>query len=108
MELSFCRLRSAVLLENKAAQGGGAISGGHKVPYQHLPAYMLEELLDITFERYYRSAALLGTPETCQLLPGQLSAIGVDDIACLIDFGPAEEDVLVGLSYLNDLRLLCV
>src|SRR5262249_47321315 len=56
-------LRSAVLLENTAAQGGGTISGGHNVPHQNIPDDMMEELLDITFERYYASFALLGTPE---------------------------------------------
>jgi natural product biosynthesis luciferase-like monooxygenase protein len=101
-------LRSAVLLENKAAQGGGAISGGHKVPHHTIPAAMMEELLDITFERYYSNAALLGTPDSCKPLVMQLRAIGVDEIACLIDFGIAEEDVLIGLDNLNDLRLMFV
>jgi natural product biosynthesis luciferase-like monooxygenase protein len=97
-------LRSAVLLENKAAKGGGAISGGHQVSYEEMSETTMEELLDITFERYYTSAALLGTVETCKPLVQQLKGIGVDEIACLIDFGPGEEDVLEHLKYLDDLR----
>jgi len=97
-------LRSAVLLENKAAKGGGAISGGHQVSYEEMSETTMEELLDITFERYYTSAALLGTVETCKPLVQQLKGIGVDEIACLIDFGPDQEDVLEHLKYLDDLR----
>ena len=69
---------------------------------------MMEELLDITFDRYYSSAALLGTPESCKPLVMQLRAIGVDEIACLIDFGIPEEDVLRGLDNLNDFRLMFI
>ncbi|HET8842386.1 MAG TPA: MupA/Atu3671 family FMN-dependent luciferase-like monooxygenase [Ktedonobacteraceae bacterium] len=97
-------LRTAVLLENKAAEGGGAISGGHQISSQQMSDDMLQELLDITFERYYTSAALLGTVESCGGLIQQLEEIGVDEIACLIDFGPREEDVLEHLPYLQDLK----
>lgn len=45
-------LRTAVLLENRAAKGGGSISGGLKAPAQELDDEMMEELLDITFDRY--------------------------------------------------------
>lgn len=100
-------LRSAVLLENRAAAGGGAISGGHQVSYEEMSPETMEELLDITFEKYYTHASLLGTVETCQPLVQQLQAIGVDEIACLIDFGPGPEDVLAGLPYLDTLRATC-
>jgi natural product biosynthesis luciferase-like monooxygenase protein len=99
-------LRSAVLLENKAAEGGGAISGGHQISYQKMSDDMMEELLEITFERYSTSAALLGTVDTCRDLVQQFKEIGVDEIACLIDFGPREEDVLENLTYLDDLRMM--
>jgi len=36
----------------------------------------------------------------------QLKAIGVDEVACLIDFGVDADDALSGLSYLNTLREL--
>jgi natural product biosynthesis luciferase-like monooxygenase protein len=97
-------LRSAVVLENKAAQGGGTISGGHKIPLQEIPMDIMEELLDVTFERYYHQAALIGTLDTCKKLVQRLEVIGVDEIACLIDFGVSEKEVLMSLDYLNDLR----
>ncbi|GHO70183.1 siderophore biosynthesis protein [Ktedonobacter sp. SOSP1-52] len=100
-------LRSAVRLENKAAKGGGAISGGHQVPYEETSGTTMEELLNITFEKYYTNAALLGTVETCKPLVQQLEGIGVDEIACLVDFGVDDDEVLAHLEYLNDLRMAC-
>ncbi len=80
-------LRNAVNLENKAADGGGAISGGHRVPTQKVPEDILEELLDITFERYYHHASLLGTPEKCKTFIRKIEEAGVTEVACLMDFG---------------------
>ena len=34
----------------------------------------------------------------------ELAAVGVDEIACLIDFGVDEEEVLAGLELLAELR----
>jgi|SRR6185312_7801317 len=99
-------LRSAVLLENQAALGGGTISGGHQLPFQEIADDLMEELLDITFERYYDQAALIGTKEKCHTMIQKLKAIGVDEIACLIDFGVAQEEVMKSLVYLNELRAL--
>jgi phthiocerol/phenolphthiocerol synthesis type-I polyketide synthase E len=46
-----------------------------------------ETLLDFAFERYYSASSLLGGRETFLARTRQLRAIGVDEIACLIDFG---------------------
>ena len=43
--------------------------------------------LDFAFERYYRTSALFGTPENCRARIQELQKIGVNEIACLIDFG---------------------
>jgi natural product biosynthesis luciferase-like monooxygenase protein len=98
-------LRSAVKLEEKSAEGGGAISGGHRVESHDIPTDAAEELLDIAFERYFHQAALMGTLASCARLVWELEQIGVDEIGCLIDFGVEPEDVLDGLTYLNTLRL---
>jgi natural product biosynthesis luciferase-like monooxygenase protein len=99
-------LRSAVGLENRGAQGGGSISGGLKAPAQEIPDDMLEELLDITFERYFDTASLLGTPEKCAAQVERLQRAGVDEIACLIDFGLPDADILAGLEQLHAMREL--
>ena len=101
-------LRSAVRLELNAAAGGGAISGGLDLDTNgpEMSQDAMEQLLDITFERYYDNAALMGTPESCQPLLARLIDIGVDDVACLIDFLPDDEAVLAGLQHLDALRKL--
>jgi len=97
-------LRSAVSLERKAAMSGGVISGGHKIEASEIPEDVLEDLLDTTFERYFHSGALMGTKSSCRQLVWQLKDMGVDEIACLIDFGVDDEDVLQSLTYLDELR----
>lgn len=97
-------LRSAISLEQLAAQGGGVISGGHAVAPHQIPPKVLEELLDATFERYARQAALIGTVESCSELVWQLADAGVDEAACLIDFMDDPEAILAGLEHLDALR----
>lgn len=97
-------LRSAISLEEKAAIGGGTISGGHKIDPHHIPADMMEDLLDLTFERYFHEAALMGTPASCNQFVQRLRAIGVDEIACLLDFGIEAAAVMRSLEYLDALR----
>src|SRR5580700_3226043 len=57
-------------------------------------------LLGFAFRRYSQSAALFGTVESCQPLIADLAAAGVDEIACLVDFGLDSEQVLAGLAEL--------
>jgi natural product biosynthesis luciferase-like monooxygenase protein len=97
-------LRSALSLEQLAAAGGGAISGGHRVAAHEIPPAVLEELLDLTFERYVQSASLLGTPESCRALLSRVEEAGVDEIACLIDFLDDTVAVLAGLEHLDEIR----
>jgi natural product biosynthesis luciferase-like monooxygenase protein len=65
-----------------------------------------EALLEYSFERYYESSGLFGTVETCAKIVDRLKGIGVDDVACLIDFGIETELVLRHLKHLNRLRAL--
>lgn len=97
-------LRSAVSLEQKAALGGGVISGGHRIDPHDLPGPVMEELLDITFEKYFQTASLMGTVPMCKSLIWNLKEIGVDEIACLIDFLDDYDSIMESLKYLNELR----
>jgi natural product biosynthesis luciferase-like monooxygenase protein len=71
-------------------------------------ASMTEEendaLLDFAYERYYQSSGLFGTPQRCAERVAQLRAAGVDEIACLIDFGIDSEVVLEHLPHLDRVR----
>jgi 8-amino-7-oxononanoate synthase len=63
-----------------------------------------EKVLAYAFERYYRTAALFGTPESTVDVVERLARLGVDEIACLVDFGVPDADVLRGLRSLDELR----
>ncbi|HVR08507.1 MAG TPA: MupA/Atu3671 family FMN-dependent luciferase-like monooxygenase [Thermoanaerobaculia bacterium] len=97
-------LRTAVSLEQLAAAGGGAISGGHRVDPHDIPRDVLEDLLDVTCERYLQGASLIGTPAECATMIDRLAAIGVDEIACLIDFLPDRQAIEESLVLLAELR----
>ncbi|WP_197084798.1 non-ribosomal peptide synthetase [Saccharothrix sp. ST-888] len=66
----------------------------------------LDALLDHAFDRYYDTSGLFGTPERCVAMVDRLSAVGVDEIACLVDFGVPADDVLASLDHLDELRRL--
>jgi natural product biosynthesis luciferase-like monooxygenase protein len=63
-----------------------------------------ETLLAYAFDRYFETSGLLGTPEKCSQMIEKLRAIGVDEIACLIDFGVDSELVMTSLNLLKDLK----
>ena len=100
-------LRSAVSLEKESAVGGGVISGGRKIAAEDINKSHMEEMLDLAFERYFRTASLMGTPSSCTEFVHKLESIGIDEIACLIDFGVPTELVLQGLTHLAALQDQC-
>jgi natural product biosynthesis luciferase-like monooxygenase protein len=55
-------------------------------------------------ERYYESYGLFGTTDRCRETVERLRGIGVDEIACLIDFGVPVDDVLASLPILDLVR----
>jgi natural product biosynthesis luciferase-like monooxygenase protein len=65
-----------------------------------------EKILKNSFKRYASGSALIGTKSSCAQMVGRLKGIGVNEIACLVDFGIAEAQVLEGLEHLNELRKL--
>ncbi|MGA9769161.1 MAG: MupA/Atu3671 family FMN-dependent luciferase-like monooxygenase [Blastocatellia bacterium] len=67
----------------------------------------VNDLLDFAFNRYFETSALFGTPESCSRMVDTLKAIGVDEIACLIDFGVDIDSVLESLRYLDELKAIC-
>ncbi|MGY6548146.1 MAG: MupA/Atu3671 family FMN-dependent luciferase-like monooxygenase [Roseinatronobacter sp.] len=57
----------------------------------------VDGILDYAFNRYFEDSGLFGTVEDCLERVEQLKAIGVTEVACLIDYGIASEQVLEGL-----------
>jgi len=64
----------------------------------------IEAMLDVAFERYFQTSGLFGTPSACLRMVERGRNAGVDEIACLLDFGVPTERVLASLENLNELR----
>jgi len=62
------------------------------------------QLLSFAFERYFQGRVMIGTQETCRKTIEHMKEIGVDEIACLIDFGLDDDAVMTSLSQLKELK----
>jgi natural product biosynthesis luciferase-like monooxygenase protein len=83
-----------------------AKSSGLEVNQDALSEDDIASILDHAFDRYFETSGLFGTPESCLGLAHRLRDIGVDEVACLIDFGVDDDQVLASLEYLDRLRRL--
>jgi len=63
-----------------------------------------DAIMNAAFEIYFENNTLMGTPAKCSRVIDQLLAVGVDEVACLVDFGVDADAVLGNLEYLNELR----
>jgi natural product biosynthesis luciferase-like monooxygenase protein len=77
---------------------------GFDIKLANLPAKQLDDAVNLIFAKFLRQRSLLGTPESCADLVSQLAAAGVNEIACLLDFGPTNEDMLESLRPLCELK----
>ncbi|WP_069162425.1 MupA/Atu3671 family FMN-dependent luciferase-like monooxygenase [Nocardia altamirensis] len=73
-------------------------------PLNNLSEAEQGRVLDYAFARYFHTSALLGTPDHAVHLIDELVSAGVDEIACLVDFGVDRARVLDSLRHLADLR----
>ncbi|WP_139487912.1 MupA/Atu3671 family FMN-dependent luciferase-like monooxygenase [Brevibacillus dissolubilis] len=62
---------------------------------------VMEQLLEVAFDKYWK-LSLMGTPETCAAMTENLAKIGVDEIACLIDFGIDYQEVMNSLRRIGE------
>jgi natural product biosynthesis luciferase-like monooxygenase protein len=99
-------LRSSLTLERKSAEAGGAASGNKRNVNAVIDPQDQLELLEIAFERYFDCASLMGTPESRRGLLVDVEEIGVNEIACLIDFGLNVSEVIRGLDLLSELAAM--
>lgn len=63
-----------------------------------------ETVVSFAFDRYFEENALLGSVEKCSQLVEDLIDIGVNEVACLVDFGISKDDVLESMTYLKQLK----
>jgi natural product biosynthesis luciferase-like monooxygenase protein/non-ribosomal peptide synthase protein (TIGR01720 family) len=77
---------------------------GREIDPAQLSPDDLDALVSHAFDRYFETSGLFGTPESCLGLISQLAEAGVDEVACLIDFGVPFDAVMEGLTHLNTVR----
>jgi natural product biosynthesis luciferase-like monooxygenase protein/amino acid adenylation domain-containing protein len=66
-----------------------------------------EQLIAAAVRRYFGTSSLIGGPDSCLELIRNLEEIGVNEFACLIDFGVATDQVLDNLVHLKTLMESC-
>jgi natural product biosynthesis luciferase-like monooxygenase protein len=64
----------------------------------------MEALLDHAFDYYYHGSALIGSLDECSAMVERLREMGIDEVACLIDFGVDTDAVLESLPLLDQVR----
>jgi natural product biosynthesis luciferase-like monooxygenase domain len=95
-------LKSATYLANAIAY-----SRGQKVDISSLSAQDLNDYLGFVYQRLVsEQRVLFGTPEQKVALITQLHAIGVNEIACQMDFGVEVELILESMQYVRQLKEL--
>jgi natural product biosynthesis luciferase-like monooxygenase protein len=99
----YCRF----LRDNLGLLKNLAFSRGMQVDVSSLPPDQLDEVITLIFEKFLGNRSLLGTPESCLAMAQQLAAAGVDEVACLLDFGPSPDAIRQMLPRIAQLRDQC-
>jgi natural product biosynthesis luciferase-like monooxygenase protein len=94
-------MRSSLGLILTSDQGSGQDGAGELEPDE------IDFLVERAFENYFDNIGLLGSVDKATEVVRRLEGIGVDEVACLIDFGLPTEEVLAGLTHLRRLREAC-
>ncbi|MBV9389924.1 MAG: amino acid adenylation domain-containing protein, partial [Chroococcidiopsidaceae cyanobacterium CP_BM_ER_R8_30] len=79
-------------------------SQGLEVDLDKLSEDDIDYILSKAYERYVQTSALIGTPNSCSPIIENLIAIGVDEIACFVDFGVDNDSVVEGFQHLDQLK----
>lgn len=103
-------LRTSVSLIEKNAQAFPTFrkrtdGSEPKLDFASLTSDEADALLEYSFERYYETSGFFGTVDRSAALAERLASIGVDEVACLIDFGVDSDLVLRNLEHLDQVRV---
>lgn len=63
-----------------------------------------EQVLDYAARRYRQHSALIGTVDDVSMMLKRVKQVGVDEVACLVDFGVAADDVVSSLERLTEVK----
>lgn len=63
-----------------------------------------KKMLDYSYERYFKTGALFGSIAEAEAIAEKAVAVGVNEIACLMDFGVDYKVVMASLPYLLEFK----
>lgn len=92
-------LRSSIDLIRKFA-----VSANLAVDLENIASKDMDDLLKFAFDRYFDTSALFGTVASCAAMVEKLEQLGINEIACLVDFGVDTDAVLGALSGIAAIR----
>ena len=78
------------------------VSNPFELDLRSLTEEEMEGILDFAFLRYFEDSGLFGTVDDCLRRVEELKAIGVAEVACLIDYGIPVDKVMEGLRPLAE------
>jgi hypothetical protein len=80
------------------------LDGARRIDPAKLAADDVDFIVERSFERYFDDGGQLGTVAKARRTVERFERMGVDEVACLIDFGLPTKTVLAELEHLNRLR----
>jgi natural product biosynthesis luciferase-like monooxygenase protein len=86
---------------------GARLDGARPIDPDRLTTEDKQFLVARSFDRYFHDGGLLGSTDKAARVVQRLAHIGVDEVACLIDFGLPTDTVLDGLERLKALADRC-
>jgi natural product biosynthesis luciferase-like monooxygenase protein len=92
------------MVASVSATRGNNTIGRYGKLQEEISEELKEELVEMSFERFFSSASLIGDIPHCKKMIRRLRSYGVDELACLIDFGLDKDTVLEGLYKLNEIK----
>ncbi|MBD3009881.1 MULTISPECIES: LLM class flavin-dependent oxidoreductase [unclassified Streptomyces] len=97
-------LASSFDLLIKAAEAVGAQGAAMSRELKSMGPEDRQFLVAQAFDRYFETSGMFGTVEDCMAMLKRLKDAGVDEVACLVDFGVATDQVVGGFEHLARLH----
>ncbi|OWQ90992.1 LLM class flavin-dependent oxidoreductase [Roseateles aquatilis] len=83
---------------------GLATARARAVDLKKLNARQITQFVDCHYDRAVRGLSLIGTPAAARATLDAMRGLGVDEVACLVDFGVAGRHVLAQLPHIAALQ----
>lgn len=92
------------LLKSLEMSGKEVLENENNPVLKSITEKSVEELLDFSVNKYFKESSLIGNLESSFSILNKAVKSGVDEIACLIDFGIDKENVLEALPRITQLK----